>query len=195
MKLPLIVDKDKVRSEILEAFERCIEEKPIFNISLRDIAKKAGMSHPKLLNYFPSKHDLVAAYCRYTRDYMTEHCRRWFSEHRRADFPSNLSYLNAFIQYVAEGNAEENRPNATVQTYVLAKYDAKVADIVRKEFQVWQDEMERCLVQVYGTEAGRGEAEAMMTLITGIFTCNYVGALTGNINDCFLNRIGTFFVE
>ena len=44
--MPLIVDKEAVRKEILMAFERCIEKKPMTKITLRDIAEEAGMSHP-----------------------------------------------------------------------------------------------------------------------------------------------------
>ena len=43
--------------------------------------------------------------------------------------------------------------------------------------------MEKCLIQIYGEEAGKNEAEAMMILISGTFICNYNRALTGNIND------------
>ena len=60
--MPLIVDKEAVRHEILMAFEACISDKPIDRISLRDIAARAGMTHPKLLNYYHSKDDLVLAY-------------------------------------------------------------------------------------------------------------------------------------
>ena len=49
--MPIIVDKEKMRMDILMAFQRCIERKPIDTISLRDIAAEAGMSHPKLLHY------------------------------------------------------------------------------------------------------------------------------------------------
>ena len=97
--MPLIVDKAAVREEILMAFQRCIDKKPLMNVSLRDIAAEAGMSHPKLLNYFG---------------------------------------------------------------------------------------MEQCLVQIYGPEVGRREAEAMMILIAGTFICNYNNALTGEISDDIL---------
>ena len=40
--MPLIVDKEAVRREILMAFERCIEKKPMTKITLRDIAEEAG---------------------------------------------------------------------------------------------------------------------------------------------------------
>ena len=180
--MPLIVDKDAVRMDILMAFQRCIERRPMTKVSLRNIAEEAGMSHAKLLNYFDSRDDLVRSYVRYTKDFMTEKCKQWFYEHNRADFESNLAYMNAFMEYVANGRAGEYRPNATTQTYVLTHYDEEIAALVKAEFREWRETMEQCLIHVYGEDAGRQEAEAMMILITGTFLCNYVGALTGGIN-------------
>lgn len=181
--MPLIVDKDAVRTEILMAFQRCIDKKPLTNISLRDIAAEAGMSHAKLLNYFENKDDLVLSYCRYTRQFMAEKCSQWFLAHDRKDYGSNLAFMNAFMQYVAEGEAGETRPNATTQTYVLAHYSGEVGELVQGEFKAWRELMEQCLISIYGPEAGMKEAEAMMILIAGTFICNYNRALTGNIND------------
>ena len=83
--MPLIVDKEAVRMEILMAFQRCIDSKPLTNVSLRDIAAEANMSHAKLLNYFDSKEELLVSYVRYTRDYMSQKCLAWFNEHDRSD--------------------------------------------------------------------------------------------------------------
>ena len=99
--MPIIVDRDQIRRDILMAFQRCIERKPMMNVSLRDIAAEAGMSHAKLLNYFESRNDLILAYVRYTREYMCEKCSQWFAGHDRADYDSNLAYMNAFMDYVA----------------------------------------------------------------------------------------------
>ena len=165
--MPLIVDKEAVRKEILMAFERCIEKKPMTKITLRDIAEEAGMSHPKLLHYFESRDDLVVSYLRYTKDYMTEKCKLWFATHPRTDYDSNLAYMNAFMAYVAKGDPEEKRPNATTQTYVLAHYSDAVADLVKGEFREWRETMEQCLVAIYGPEVGHREAEAMMILASG----------------------------
>ena len=87
--MPLIVDKQAVRMDILMAFQRCIDRKPLTNVSLRDIAAEASMSHAKLLNYFDSKEELLVSYVRYTRDYMSEKCVAWFREHDRAEYASN----------------------------------------------------------------------------------------------------------
>ncbi len=188
--MPLIVDKDAMRLEILMAFQRCIEKKPMTKVSLRDIAAEAGMSHAKLLNYFDSRDDLVVNYVRYTKDFMTEKCKAWFHEHHRSDYESDLSYMNAFMAYVANGKEGEIRPNATTQTYVLTHYNAEVAELVRAEFKEWRETMERCLVAIYGEKVGKQEAEAMMILIAGTFLCNYNGVLTGAINDNIIGLLG-----
>ena len=114
--MPIIVDKEKVRMDILLAFQRCIEKKPIDKVTLRDIAAEAGMSHPKLLNYFDSKDTLILSYVKYTREYMSKHCMEWFRAHSRNDYESNLAYMNAFMKYVADAPEGELRPNATTQT-------------------------------------------------------------------------------
>ena len=121
--MPAIVDHDEMRMQILEAFQRCITAKPITQISLRDIAAEAGMSHAKLLYYFKNKDELIISYVKYTKDYMTGKCVAWFKGHPRAEYESNLAYMNAFMEYVAAGQAGEVRPNATTQTYVLQPGD------------------------------------------------------------------------
>lgn len=187
--MPLIVDKQAVRMDILMAFQRCIDRKPLTNVSLRDIAAEAGMSHAKLLNYFDNKEELLVSYVRYTREFMSEKCVQWFLEHDRADYGSNIEYMNAFMSYVARGKVGEKRPNATTQTYVLAHYNDRVAELIREEFAEWRRVMELCLKRIYGDEVGAREAEGMMILIAGTFICNYNNALTGNISD---HIIGSF---
>lgn len=188
--MPLIVDRNAVRMDILMALQDCIEEKPLTNITLRDIAQKAGMPHSKLLYYFKNKEELILSYVRYTQDYMSEKCVEWFMENPREDYDSNGAYMNAFMRYVAEGKVGENRPNATTQTYVLAHYSGDVANLVREEFCAWRTTMETCLRVIYGDKVGTKEAEAMMIVIAGTFICNYNNALTGAINGNILGYIG-----
>ncbi len=187
--MPLIVDKEAVREDILMAFQRCIDRKPLMNVSLRDIAAEAGMSHAKLLNYFDSKEELIISYVRYTRDFMSSKCVEWFETHDRSDHGSNTDYMNAFMSYVARGKVGERRPNATTQTYVLAHYNERVAELIREEFAEWRRIMELCLKRIYGDDVGAREAEGMMILIAGTFICNYNNALTGSISD---DIIGSF---
>lgn len=187
--MPIIVDKEKMRMDILLAFQRCIEKKPIDKVTLRDIAGEAGMSHPKLLNYFENKDALVLSYVKYTREFMTKHCMEWFETHSRKEYESNLAYMNAFMKYVADAPEGELRPNATTQTYILGHYNDEIGKMIREEFKEWRTVMEGCLRSIYDGDIGREEAEAMMILISGTFICNYNGALTGEINDNIIGNI------
>lgn len=187
--MPLVVDKEKVRLDILHAFERCMDSSPMTNVSLRDIAKEAGMSHANLLNYFSSKDDLIVSYCRYTKDFISEGCRKWFKTHNRKRYKSNLSYMNAFMAYVAKAPEWENRPVAAPQTYVLGHYNPKIRDLIHEAYAEWYRVMEECLIDVYGDEAGRKEAEAMVILVAGTFIVNYNTALRSSATS---NLIGAF---
>ena len=188
--MPLIVDREKVRMDILMAFERCMEDTPMMNVSLRDIAKEAGMSHANLLNYFSSKNDLVFSYITYVRDFVSKICVDWFATHSRKRYKSNINYLNAFMSYVAENKFGENRPGALAQIYVLTHYDKDIAELVKKEFISWRKVMEETLVSVYGEEVGKKEAEAMVILIVGTLICNYCDVHTGRIQDSIVSQFG-----
>lgn len=176
--MPLVVDKEEEKRKILAAFEKCLGEKTIFTISLRDIASKAGMTHPKILCYFRSRDELVKEYCRYIKDYMYTHCERWFKTHSPESYKSKKDYMNAFLEYVARGEEGETRPVATVQTYVLAKYQSDIEKMIQNEFADWKALMKRCLVSVYGESVPDSDAEYMMVLISGIFICAYNGVLS-----------------
>lgn len=91
------------------------------------------------------------------------------------------------MRYVSEGGTEENRPKATLQTYVLVKYNRDMQQIISGEFESWRNTMLDCLKKIYGDAVQMAQAEAMMILITETFVCNYTGALTGNINSEILS--------
>ncbi len=188
--MPLIVDKEKVRLNILLAFERCMSDTPMSNVSLRDIAKEAGMSHANLLNYFSSKDDLIVSYARYIKDYIRDLCEEWFNTHSRRRYKSNLNYMNAFMSYLTSGKVNESRRNGTTQTLVLSHYNPEIAELVQEQFREWRLIMQKCLTGIYGDEVGAKEAEVMVALVAGVFLCNYTHVLTGKANDNFIGLFG-----
>ena len=185
--MPLIVDKEKVRLDILMAFEKCMKETPMMNVSLRDIAREAGMSHANLLNYFNSKDDLVLSYIKYVRDFVSQICIDWFETHSRKRYKSNINYLNAFMSYVAENNFGDKRPSALTQIYVLTRYNPEIAAVVKEEFADWRKVMEDALIKVYGDKVGKKEAEAMVLLIVGTLIANYCDVHTGRISGSIVS--------
>ena len=189
-KRPLIVDREKVRLDILMAFERCMKNTPMMNVSLRDIAKEAGMSHANLLNYFSSKEDLIVSYVRYVRDFVSQIWLEWFATHSRKRYKSNINYLNAFMSYVADNRFGENRPGALAQIYVMTHYNEDIARLVREEFVEWRRVVEKTLTEIYGEEVGKKEAEVMVMLIAGTLICNYCDVHTGRVKDSIVSQFG-----
>ena len=190
--MPLIVNKEEEKNKILKAFESCIEEKPIFQISLRDIAKKANMSHPKLLNYFKNKDELIFSYCDYIKCFMSQHCELWFNSHDPKNYKNKKNYMDAFMEYVANGTENEKRPIATVQTYVLAKYNSKVEQMIIDEFFQWKSLMKKCLQNVFGDDATDKDSEYMMILIAGVFICKYNKVLSSSISNHLMSASNLF---
>lgn len=193
--MPLVIDREEVQLKIINALQECIKEKPLAGISMRDVAKKAHMSHQKMLYYFKDKNDLVYSYVRYAKDFFSSKCIAWFEENDKKDSETNKEYINRFLKYVANGKEDEQRPNATVQIYVLAQYDKEIAGMVSDMFASWKETMKKCLLRIYGSAVGEKEAEAMMILISGAFLCNYNKVLSGHINseilDCMINLNGS----
>ncbi|MNI13929.1 transcriptional regulator BetI [compost metagenome] len=187
--MPIIVNREEVKQHIISAFQECIKEQPLASISMRDVAKKANMSHQKLLYYFKDKNDLLYSYVMYAKDFFSSKCMQWFDENDRSNFNSNSEYINRFLEYVANGREDEQRPNATIQIYVLAQYDKEIAVMVQDMFASWKVTMYECLKNIYGDVVAEKEAEAMMILISGTFLCHYNHVLTGSINSEILDRI------
>ena len=185
--MPKIVDREKMQSKILLAFEACVQNKHISQITLRDIAAKANMTHPALLNYFSSKEEIFSAYCSYTKQYTAEQCVHWFSSHDLSAYPSQLAYMNAFLQYMVEEYTLQSRPQAAIQTCIMARYNQELQTVIAEEFAFWRETLERCIKEVYGERVGEQEAEALIILIAGLFLCSYSGALTGKINHNVLS--------
>ena len=95
--------------------------------------------------------------------------------------------MNAFLQYMVEEYPLQNRPQATIQTCIMARYNQELQTVIEKEFAFWRETLERCIKEVYGEHVGEQEAEALTILIAGLFLCNYSGALTGKINHHVLS--------
>ena len=101
--MPLIVDKEAIKLQILEAFNRLSDDRPLTDISLREIAAEAGMSHTKVLRYFSSKNSLHAASVHWASSFLCAAVDEWFSTHDAHDYPSRWEYLDALFSYIAGG--------------------------------------------------------------------------------------------
>lgn len=185
--MPLKVDRDATRTDILMALQRCVEDKPIESITLRDVAAKAGMSHTKLLYYFENRDDLLVSYVRLTRDSLSSWCEEWFAKHSLGEYASKRAFLDDFLSSAYARNMNANRANATIQTYVLAHYDEAVARMLHSEYRSWHETMGRCLEKAFGEPVDPRLTEVMMIVASGIFICNYNEAPTSHVASGLLD--------
>jgi Transcriptional regulator len=189
--MPLVVDHEQVRRKIIEAFQECIQERPLAGISMRDVAKKAQMSHQNVLYYFRDKSELILSYVRYAKDFLADKCEAWFSDHEKNQGETNQAYLNRFLEYVAVDRRDTHLLNAAIQVHSLARYDSQIEKIVQGMFVDWKETMKACLCRSYGETMGDDEAEAMMILITGTLYCQSNKVLSGAINAGILDAIAS----
>ncbi|MGI6218006.1 MAG: TetR/AcrR family transcriptional regulator [Coriobacteriales bacterium] len=187
--MPAIIDKESVREDILMAFRKCIDKKPIDKITLRDVAEEAGISHAKLLYYFNSRDEMVHEYMRFSRGYLIDKYEKWFDEHPRSNYKTDSDYFNDLFDYAAIGEARETQLNSIIQTYVLSHYDDAAKNLLEEEYGAWLDTLRRCLKKAFGKDCSTESAESIMVVLSGLFICRYNGALTGELNGQIMSQL------
>ena len=188
--MPKIIDREQIKTDIVVAFQQCLNDKPIAKTTLRDIAAKAGMSHSKLLCYFKDKNEIVFTCAKNIRIYFTQRCVQWFATHNREDYSSNEEYFNCFLEILTGDLVDQNRLNATFQIFVLAHYDESIAQLVAEENLAWRKALYDCLSPMFKNRISDNEIEVLLVLIAGTYTGNYNKAFSGSVNSHILTCIG-----
>jgi len=167
--MPLVVNKDDMRKEILIAFEQCIKEKPLNKITMRDIAAKANVSHAKVLYYFGSKQKLLLAYIDEFTEIHIQFIQTWLQEHKKEC--SRLSNPRRCIGWLFRDifsfDQNNNYYSIFIQIYTLTPYDDEIKSTVRKAFATWKNAIHQLLNELYGKDM-ESTSEALYILIEGI---------------------------
>ena len=139
--MPKVVDKQAVRKKIVEAFRECLKEKPFDKVSLRDIAKQAGLPHTTILNYYDTKQEIVLAYVEEVADYTYRAGHRWLTEHHAAEFASPEEYIKAFLMFTKK-DAPDISPVYTgaLNIYASGQTNRELAAYVKEEQHLWNEE-------------------------------------------------------
>ncbi|MFD3262225.1 TetR/AcrR family transcriptional regulator [Paenibacillus lentus] len=167
--MPLVVNKDNMRKEILLAFEQCIKDKPLNKITMRDIAAKANVSHAKVLYYFGSKQKLLLAYIDEFTEIHIQFIQTWLQEHKKEC--SRLSHPRSCIGWLFRDifsfDQNNNYYNTFIQIYTMTPYDDKIKSTVRKAYATWKNAIHQFLTELYGKDM-ESTSEALYILIEGI---------------------------
>lgn len=178
--MPLIVDKEKIKMEILDAYNRLTDERPATDISLREIAKEAGMSHSKVLRYFGNKNSLNIAAVHRAGQMLCDQVTEWFETRQREEFPDDKAYLNAFFHSISESRDVLITPKKIVLTTALASYSEELQIAVREELDHIFFVLKEQLVTKYKKGLSIEEIYAVFFMYFGIY---YVGFINPKLTE------------
>lgn len=162
--MPAIVDRDAVRKKICGGLEQMLGDKPLQQISMRDIAAKIGMSHQKIYHYYETKEALL-------QDYISKVSAAYVIDTeeiiRMTDGMTVDQALETLIMNVFSIDQEERHTRIMVQIYGYAEYDASVKEMVRKMYRNWIASIQKFLYHVTGRTMEE-EATALLVLLEGM---------------------------
>ena len=171
--MPKIVDKDAVRLQIIHAFQRLSDTRPLTAISLREIAAEAGMSHTSVLRYFHDKTALQLACARYASGCLKQTVSEWFAAHPRSTFESDRAYLDAFLAAVLLQKDNGVKPRDVVMTCALGAYSAELHAAIQKEYHSLGESMTRTLASQLGRPLSEMESYTLLILFSGIYFAGF----------------------
>lgn len=177
--MPRIVDKEAIKLEIMEAFARLSDERPLTAISLREIAAEAGMSHTKVLRYFENKNSLHVATVHWASSFIYDSVMNWFSCNHLADYKDKTEYLDAFFTYFQTEKQGGVNPRDVVMTCALGAYSPEIKEAIKEEFA----RADEVFGMRFGEEFGRQLTSDEITAIT----VSFFGIYFAKFNDIIPN--------
>lgn len=178
--MPLIVDKEKIKLEILDAYNRLSDERPATDISLREISKEAGMSHSKVLRYFGNKNSLIVAAVHRAGQMLCDQISGWFEKREKKDFPDDKAYLNAFFHSISESGNMMITPKKIILTTALGAYSEELRVAVREELDHIFSVLKEQLVTKYEENLSIEEIYTVFFMYFGIYYVGFINPeLTG----------------
>lgn len=176
--MPLIVDKEAVKRNIMLALQRLSEQRPLTDISLREIAAEAGMSHSKILRYFSDKNSLLVACVHWAGGLMHEQAANWFDIHHLVEYPNKKSYLDAFFLQLQTNQPRDVSPRDVVMTCALSAYSDEIRRATVEEFSRMNSLFGSRLSEELGKALSREEVHTISVLFYGIYFSRFSGAIS-----------------
>lgn len=171
--MPRIVDKEAIKIEIMEAFARLSDERPLTAVSLREIAAEAGMSHTNVLRYFESKNSLHVATVHWASTFIFNSIETWFKANHLSDYPSRREYLDAFFTYFQTENQKGVNPRDVVMTCALGAYSPEIKAAIREEFARANRLFDACFSAEFGRPLTEDEISTIFLTFFGIYFARF----------------------
>ncbi|WP_455541869.1 TetR/AcrR family transcriptional regulator [Intestinibacter sp.] len=167
--MPLIVDKEAIKLEIIEAFQRLSNSKPVTAISLREIAAEAGISHSKILRYFHDKNTLLVACVHWASSHIYNTIEQWFQDNHLKDYRSKQEYLDALFEYFQIEEISGISSQNVVMICALGAYSDEIRGAVREEFERINKLFYECISLEIGEKISIESAKSLAIIFYGIY--------------------------
>ena len=164
--MPKIVDIDSERQNILLGFQRCALSTPFNEVSVRDIAASAGISHSKIFNYYRNKDEIIIAYARYIADKYSQAFESVVAQ-VSGDPGNQKELLQNLIRKLYEIDSDNSIERLCAQIYILGQYDDHMKQVVMEAFDKWRHSLRRML-QKYFSNVSESQVRAVLILVEGI---------------------------
>lgn len=189
--MPLIVDREQVRQEILHALQQCLEEKPLIKVSMRDIATKAKIAHSKINYYFDTKEKLLLAYIDFfSVSYKTE-IEHWYIKYKQNSINFNggsQAIVKHFIKDMVLIN-HQNQSWAFTQISTMSQYNAEIRSAIKNVYNEWRGSIKQVLEEIYRSEGDHMvyKAESVLIIIDGLL----IYSLYENVDELRIDAVLT----
>ncbi|EDZ49045.1 transcriptional regulator, TetR family, putative (plasmid) [Bacillus cereus AH1134] len=170
--MPLIVDREQVRQEILHALQQCLEEKPLLKVSMRDIAAKAKIAHSKINYYFNTKEKLLLAYIEFFAISYQSEIEYWYIKYKQNNANLNESSQTIVKHFIKDMVliSHQKQSWAFTQISTMGQYNTEIRSAIKNVYNDWRESIKRVLEEIYRGEDDHMvyKAEAVLIIIDGL---------------------------
>lgn len=164
--MPKIVDPIVEKQKIINAFRQCVLKKPLEKVTVRDIAKEAGISHAKIFIYFKSKDEIIVAYARQIAHLYSLTFENIVTSISREKCSKKESLRN-LISELYRIDPDNTVERLYAQIYILGQYNEEMRSVVLKAYSDWRNSLQGML-KAFGSADAESEMRSLLVLVEGI---------------------------
>ena len=131
--------------QILEALNRCLQDKPFDKTSIKDIARVAGVNHGLLHYYFKNKEDILVQYIDHVIDHYKSMVTERFSD-KEIECIDNKKLIEEFFIFIHDRiTLDRSLSKVFIEIWEIAAYHPAVKAKLQRAYQEWIDVLSNML--------------------------------------------------
>jgi AcrR family transcriptional regulator len=166
--MSLKTGEDK-RSQILEALNVCLRNKPFDQTSIKEIAKTAGVNHGLLHYYFKSKEDILIHYIDYVINYYKGMFSDWLSGPEMEETDPKKR-IGGFFRFMNERiTLNQSLSKVFIEIWEIAVYNPAVKCKLRQAYREWVGTLADMLQRlIFDPDVSRRVSIAIVAFLEGM---------------------------